>query len=200
MASYAWTEKMATKPFNPILNETYEYTTPTYKFFSEQVSHHPPVSAYHCEGKKGYSVEGDSTTKSKLSGKTLLFQMTGVIKYKFPKFREEYWSTKPTLIINNLIIGQIYIDIGAKMKVVSKFNDSYADIEFFKRGWSASTYYKCEATIYDAQKQPKFKIEGNWCKEFHLIDLTTNETTLLWQKKPYHEKVDFMYGFTHLAI
>jgi hypothetical protein len=48
MASYASSEKMSTKPFNPILNETYEFVDPKFKFLSEQVSHHPPVSAYHC--------------------------------------------------------------------------------------------------------------------------------------------------------
>ena len=34
------------KPFNPMLGETYELVTDTFKFLSEQVSHHPPVSAY----------------------------------------------------------------------------------------------------------------------------------------------------------
>lgn len=35
MASYTSSERMATKPFNPMLNETYELVTDTYKFISE---------------------------------------------------------------------------------------------------------------------------------------------------------------------
>ena len=35
------------KPFNPMLGETYELVTEDFKFISEQVSHHPPVSACH---------------------------------------------------------------------------------------------------------------------------------------------------------
>lgn len=37
------------KPFNPILGETFEYVTDKFRFFSEQVSHHPPVTAFDVE-------------------------------------------------------------------------------------------------------------------------------------------------------
>jgi hypothetical protein len=39
------------KPFNPLLGETYEYTCTenNYRICCEQVSHHPPVSAYYSE-------------------------------------------------------------------------------------------------------------------------------------------------------
>ena len=33
------------KPFNPLLGETYELVTPKFRFFSECVSHHPPIFA-----------------------------------------------------------------------------------------------------------------------------------------------------------
>jgi len=36
------------KPFNPLLGETYELVTPTYRLFSEAVSHHPPIVSFNC--------------------------------------------------------------------------------------------------------------------------------------------------------
>lgn len=36
------------KPFNPLLGETYELVTPKYRFFAEQVSHHPPIQCMNC--------------------------------------------------------------------------------------------------------------------------------------------------------
>jgi len=42
--------KRTVKPFNPLLGETYELVTPNMRFFSEQVSHHPPIMACTCEG------------------------------------------------------------------------------------------------------------------------------------------------------
>jgi len=41
------------KPFNPVLGETFEYVSEEFRYISEQVSHHPPISAYHIEG-EGY--------------------------------------------------------------------------------------------------------------------------------------------------
>jgi len=42
-----------------MLGETYELVTEDYRFISEQVSHHPPISAYYQEG-KGYKTWGFS--------------------------------------------------------------------------------------------------------------------------------------------
>lgn len=44
-AQYASAQKRITKPFNPILGETYEYVCSKFKYFGEQVSHHPPITA-----------------------------------------------------------------------------------------------------------------------------------------------------------
>jgi len=38
------------KLFNPIIGETYENVTKEYRMITEQVSHHPPISAYNIEG------------------------------------------------------------------------------------------------------------------------------------------------------
>ncbi|KAL4688695.1 hypothetical protein H8959_004947, partial [Pygathrix nigripes] len=45
--------RAGSKPFNPVLGETYECIREDkgFRFFSEQVSHHPPISACHCESK-----------------------------------------------------------------------------------------------------------------------------------------------------
>lgn len=37
------------KPFNPLLGETYEYVDKDLKMIVEQVSHHPPVAAFHAD-------------------------------------------------------------------------------------------------------------------------------------------------------
>jgi len=46
-SEYASTIGRVAKPFNPLLGETYEYARPDkgYRFFIEQVSHHPPIGA-----------------------------------------------------------------------------------------------------------------------------------------------------------
>jgi len=45
MTQYKCTLNRVSKPFNPILGETYELEGPNFQFVAEQVSHHPPVTA-----------------------------------------------------------------------------------------------------------------------------------------------------------
>jgi hypothetical protein len=52
---YLLSERIS-KPFNPLLGETYEVVTPRYRAVSEQVSHHPPVEAMQCQG-EGFVVQ-----------------------------------------------------------------------------------------------------------------------------------------------
>ncbi len=53
-SEYASTIGRVAKPFNPLLGETYEYARPDkgYRFFIEQVSHHPPIGAAWAESSK----------------------------------------------------------------------------------------------------------------------------------------------------
>jgi hypothetical protein len=39
------------KPFNPLLAETYELVTSDFRFYSEMVSHHPPILCVNGQGK-----------------------------------------------------------------------------------------------------------------------------------------------------
>ena len=45
------------KTFNPMLGETYEMVMEDFKYISEQVSHHPPISAFHVDG-ENFSING----------------------------------------------------------------------------------------------------------------------------------------------
>lgn len=67
--------KRMKKPFNSILGETYEYVGDRFRFFGEQVSHHPPVSAYHFEG-KNYTTHGSTSVKQsfKVAGGGVIMQ------------------------------------------------------------------------------------------------------------------------------
>jgi hypothetical protein len=48
VASISCVERGSKKPFNSLLNETYELVTPKFNYISEQISHHPIVTAFEC--------------------------------------------------------------------------------------------------------------------------------------------------------
>ena len=62
------------KPFNPILGETYEYVTDQFDFLSEQVSHHPPITANYAKGKNSdWVFWNNQKVNTKFSGKGMEF-------------------------------------------------------------------------------------------------------------------------------
>lgn len=56
------------KPFNPLLGETFELVTPNFRYFSESVSHHPPIFCINCQG-KGYEVRRTIESVQQFTGK-----------------------------------------------------------------------------------------------------------------------------------
>ena len=50
ISQYSLSDMRIKKPFNPLLGETFEYYDQERQFtyVSEQVSHHPPISAMYC--------------------------------------------------------------------------------------------------------------------------------------------------------
>jgi hypothetical protein len=73
-SEYASTIGRVAKPFNPLLGETFEYVRPDkgYRFFVEQVSHHPPIGAAWAESPRwDYWVSAsDSVSQCTLEGLT----------------------------------------------------------------------------------------------------------------------------------
>ena len=53
LSPYSATNNRLKKPFNPLLGETFELFNEEkgFRLISEQVSHHPPISAGYCESK-----------------------------------------------------------------------------------------------------------------------------------------------------
>jgi 2,3-bisphosphoglycerate-independent phosphoglycerate mutase len=74
------------------------------------VSHHPPVSAFHCKGKSGYVIWSNSRAKTKFSGKNLIFIQQYHIYVEFPELGEKYEIKPAEISAHNLIIGTLYLD------------------------------------------------------------------------------------------
>lgn len=76
---YASTTNRVSKPFNPLLGETFEYarTDGQYRFFTEQVSHHPPISATWTESPK-WDFFGECNVDSSFNGRTFAVQHLGL--------------------------------------------------------------------------------------------------------------------------
>lgn len=140
------------KQFNPLLGETYELVTDDYRFFAEQVSHHPPVTAYYQEG-NGYSLNGFLQQKSKFGfggGRGLmLVNQIGHQDYHFEQYDETITIGRPPVHACNLVVGQLYVDVDGQIEAINHKTGDRADIKFNLKGWT--TQSTMEAKIFDGQ-------------------------------------------------
>ena len=75
------------KPFNPVLGETFQATVAGGSFTSEQICHHPPISAFYYEG-KGYKIYGQLELSASLSMNSGEGRFIGDITVSFD---DGYW-------------------------------------------------------------------------------------------------------------
>ncbi|XP_069422604.1 oxysterol-binding protein-related protein 5 isoform X5 [Ovis canadensis] len=90
------------KPYNPVLGETFRccwfhpQTNSRTFYIAEQVSHHPPVSAFHVSNRKdGFCISGSITAKSRFYGNSLSALLDGKATLTFLNRAEDYSLTMP---------------------------------------------------------------------------------------------------------
>uniref|UniRef100_A0A3P8R3J5 Oxysterol-binding protein n=1 Tax=Astatotilapia calliptera TaxID=8154 RepID=A0A3P8R3J5_ASTCA len=99
------------KPVNPILGETYECIREDrgFRLISEQVCHHPPISACHADS-ENFSFWQDQRWKNKFWGKSLEILPTGMVNVTLPRYADHYEWNKVATCIHNVFSQQRYLE------------------------------------------------------------------------------------------
>lgn len=161
IAQYKCTDQRLNKPFNPILGETFELIGKDYKYFAEQVSHHPPVSACIAENDH-YKYHMDTNTQMGISWSgTLKAVPIGYQHIVLKKRNEHYLIGRPTTTVNNLIFGNMYIEHVGTMTVKNCANGIECPIEFKAAGWGNAGKHECTGKVIK-NKQEMATIQGKW--------------------------------------
>ncbi|XP_063056952.1 oxysterol-binding protein-related protein 1 isoform X4 [Engraulis encrasicolus] len=140
------------KPFNPLLGETYELVRDDlgFRLMSEQVSHHPPVSAFHAEGlQRDFVFHGSIYPKLKFWGKSVEAEPKGAITLELPKFNEAYTWTNPTCCVHNIIVGQLWIEQYGNMEIINHQTGERCHLNFKPCGLFGKELHKVEGYILD---------------------------------------------------
>lgn len=180
------------KFFNPLLYETYEYVDneQNFRYMSEQVSHHPAISAYFAEG-NGWNIYANTNAiiKFVITGR-LEVNALGRTYINYTNFNDVNAFNKPRLITRNLIIGTIDIDVEGKFEVTNEQGDSCeVDMIPSTSGQKGNLYGK----IKDINGDIKFLLEGNWLDNIYIINNETKEKTIIWRIIPSKDKEDFYF-------
>ena len=202
IAQYGGTQSRCSKPFNPILGETFEFKTQKWKFIAEQVSHHPPISAGYLEHEK-YECWMNTHMKSKFWGKSMEFKPLGNMHFKFKDNGDHFVCQRPVSSVNNIILGTMYITHSGESSVVNVSTGDKATIRFKTPGMFAGKgkFGDVEAVIEDRNGTKTFEIFGKWTTSLSYRAIGSKDNgQLLWEFPPTPDDWDSIYNFTDFTL
>ncbi|GBL77862.1 Oxysterol-binding protein-related protein 2 [Araneus ventricosus] len=80
-----------------------------FRLVCEQVSHHPPVSAFHAES-EDFQFYGNIHPRLKFWGKSLEIKPEGTLTVHLLKHKEVYSWTNVHCCVHNIIIGKLWFE------------------------------------------------------------------------------------------
>ncbi|KAI1776769.1 Oxysterol-binding protein [Hypoxylon cercidicola] len=181
------------KPLNPFLGEIFlgkwEDDAGTTELVSEQVSHHPPATAYsitnlptkiHLEGYNAQKASFSKTINIKQIGHAVLT----VPDPSRPGEEDTYLITLPSLHVEGLIFGAPFIELDSASYITSSTGFT-AKIDYSGKGWLSGKKNSFTATLYPTGKEKEviYNCSGQWTKAFtiHSGPVKTNSSKTLME-------------------
>ncbi|XP_011256110.1 oxysterol-binding protein 1 isoform X2 [Camponotus floridanus] len=214
ISSYSTTATRTGKPFNPLLGETYECDRTDdlgWRAISEQVSHHPPMLAQYCEGKK-WRCWQEFTMASKFRGKYLQVIPLGTAHLEFDIGQQHYTWRKVTTTVHNIIVGKLWVDQSGDMDIVNhkegiKCHLKYIPYSYFSR----DSQRKVKGVVMNSNKEVKWVVQGTWDAKIEIAPVISTSGTpdnpvyktgpyiLAWKRRMPTDDCEKYYSFTELA-
>jgi len=182
-SKYASASGVYTKPFNPLLEETFEYVNPEkrYRFLAEQISHHPPISAVWAESQK-WTYYGESALKTRLHGKSFDIEPEGTwfLKLRLASgVTEVYTWKKPTTVVTlGVIAGTPTVVRYDPIEIKNWTTGEVCVMD----GWKMTPPYMFGGRVIDAQGKTWYRICGRW-KDKIYAHSTPNSNSLIMNMK-----------------
>ncbi|XP_028404768.1 oxysterol-binding protein-related protein 9-like [Dendronephthya gigantea] len=176
---------IAKKPYNPILGESFRchyvldennrskeltkdgpvagISKDDVGFVAEQLSHHPPVSAFYAEHpNKKISCTGHIWTKSKFLGLSIGVEMVGQGCISVIPYDEEYIATFPNAY-GRSILTVPWMEMGGQTAITCAKSGYNANIHFHCKPFYGGKKHRVTAEITaPGEKKPFFTVNGEW--------------------------------------
>ncbi|GAB1301458.1 Oxysterol-binding protein-related protein 1 [Apodemus speciosus] len=179
------------KPFNPLLGETYELVRDDlgFRLISEQVSHHPPISAFHAEGlNNDFIFHGSIYPKLKFWGKSVEAEPKGTITLELLEHNEAYTWTNPTCCVHNIIVGKLWIEQYGNVEIINHKTGDKCVLNFKPCGLFGKELHRVEGYIQDKSKKKLCALYGKWTECLYSVDPATFDAYKKNDKKNTEEK------------
>ena len=173
------------KPFNPILGETFEFfdNERQFRYFSEQVSHNPVITAYMCES-KDFVYFGDTRMKSsfKVFKGALEILFTNKTHILFKNTQDKFVFNKPKVYLSGIINGIPKYDYEGEVVIEYVNNNKIKGVVNFYEGKNKkNNEVSVDGIIYNDSKII-YRIKGNWNERiYYFCEGKENEEIDIWK-------------------
>uniref|UniRef100_A0ABI7W5W1 Oxysterol-binding protein n=1 Tax=Felis catus TaxID=9685 RepID=A0ABI7W5W1_FELCA len=176
------------KPYNPVLGETFRcrwfhpHTSSHTFYIAEQVSHHPPVSAFHVSNRKdGFCISGNITAKSRFYGNSLSALLDGKATLTFLNRAEDYTLTMPYAHCKGILYGTMTMELGGRVTIECEKNNLQAELEFkLKPFFGGSTSINQISGKITSGEEVLAHLTGHWDREVFIKEEGRGSTELFW--------------------
>ncbi|KAK9396339.1 oxysterol-binding protein-related protein 3 [Crotalus adamanteus] len=192
--------RAGSKPFNPVLGETYECIREdkSFHFFSEQVSHHPAISACHAES-DNFIFWQDIRWKNKFWGKSIEIVPIGTTHVILPGFKNHYEWNKVTSCIHNILNGQRWIEHYGEIIIKNLNDDScHCRLTFVKTKYWNRSVHDIEGNVLDKNGKVVHRLFGKWHENIYCG--ASSSANCIWRANPMPKDYEQWYGFTQFAL
>lgn len=192
--------RAGSKPFNPVLGETYECLNEDkgFRFIAEQVSHHPPISACHAESDK-FVLYQDIRWKNKFWGKSMEIVPIGTTHLILPGHGDHYEWNKVTSCIHNILSGQRWIEHYGEIIIKNiKNNNCHCKVTFMKAKYWNPNVHEIEGSVMDRNGKVVYRLFGKWHES--LFYGSPSSPICIWRTDPMPKDHELYYGFTKFAL
>ncbi|XP_058718400.1 oxysterol-binding protein-related protein 8-like isoform X5 [Poecile atricapillus] len=176
------------KPYNPILGEFFRCmwihprTNSKTFYIAEQVSHHPPVSAFYVSNRKdGFCLSGSILAKSKFYGNSLSAILDGEGRLTFLNRGEDYVMTMPYAHCKGILYGTMTLELGGIVNITCEKTGYSATIEFKLKPFLGNndSVNQISGRI-KLGKEVLALLEGHWDSEVIISDKKTGVSETFW--------------------
>lgn len=148
-------EPQMLKPFNPILGETFQGVIGQYEIAVEQISHHPPITAFQIWSNKieqSPIINGSLAFEASTGISTIAGYKKGDITIEFPDTNQKIvCHTFPECEMRGVMKGTRTYDYIKQLKISDHGNNIHTDIIFNpdKKGWLRRWFSSTQKTHHD---------------------------------------------------
>ncbi|KAG7320649.1 hypothetical protein KOW79_016502 [Hemibagrus wyckioides] len=180
------------KPYNPILGETFRCmwihpnTNSKTFYIAEQVSHHPPVSAFYVSNRKdGFCLSGSILAKSKFYGNSLSAILDGEARLSFLNRGEDYVMNMPYAHCKGILYGTMTLELAGQVTISCEKTGYSAQLEFKLKPFlgSSDSVNQINGKI-KLGKEVLATLEGHWDSEIFMNDKKSGVCETFWDPTP----------------